>query len=149
MKEKWFKWLFPKKAEEIELLEQEVEILMSQDEHVCPVEPLLSMDFSNVNDEGKPPHYLAGLSDKERKNFIANMESIYSSEQFKTVINYVINLIANYSFQKEPDESKIRNGRYAVIGIRTLMSEFERVHSEFLDSKKKVDDFDPLSIMPD
>jgi len=146
MQEKLFKWLFPKKANEMELLEQEVEILMS---HVCPIEPLLPMDFSNVNDEGKPPHYLAGLTDKARKNFISNMESIYSSEQFKTVINYVINVIANHSFQKEPDESKMRNGRYGVVAIRMLMAEFERVHSEFLDSRKKVDDFDPLSIMPD
>ena len=108
---------------------------------------LIMMDFVDVDESGLPPHYLKDLTVDERKNFVADMERFYYDERFNKVINYVINVLANYSFQKEPDEMKMRNGRYAVIGVRTLMKQFEEMHSEYLDSKKKEDDFDEFAVL--
>lgn len=150
LKEKLFKILFPKKVEEMKLLRAEIEFLNSiedYEEH-SPVDGLPDLDFANVDEDGKPPHYLKGLKDVERKNFIANLEGIYSDEKFQTVFNYVINVIANYSFQKEPDESKMKHGRYAVIGLRTLMKQLEEAHNEHMSDKKKSEEFDPLDILP-
>ncbi len=107
------------------------------------------IDFANVdNDEGKPPHYLEGLTDDQRKNFIASMETIYVDEKFQKVVSYVINLLGNHSIQKA-DEDKMRNGRLGIIGIRTLTAEFLKAHNEHVSAKKKDEGFDPLGILPE
>lgn len=150
LKEKLFKLLFPSKFEEIKLLEEDNEYLFESIEILKeePKETFIPLDFSNVDDNGKPPHFLSDLNDDARKQFIASMESIYSDEKFNKVINYVINVWGNHSFQVEPDETKMRNGRFAVLGIRTLMKEFEKMHSEYIGSKNKEEEFDPLEILP-
>lgn len=104
------------------------------------------LDFSNVDDDGKPPHYLANLTDAERKDWIAHLETIYADPKFQSVVSYVINLIGNYSLQKAEDE-KMRNGKLGIIGIRTLMTEFINAHTEFSEQKKPREGFDPLAVM--
>lgn len=106
------------------------------------------IDFSNVDNDGKPPHYLASLTDSERKDFIAHLETIYSDPKFQTVVSYIINLIGNYSIQKAEDD-KMRNGKLGIIGIRTFMGEFINAHTEYNDQKKPVEGFDPLAVMPE
>ncbi len=106
------------------------------------------MSFYDVDDDGKPPHYLAGLSDAERKDFIAKMESIYTDDKFQIVVAYVINVIGNFAMQKAEDD-QMKNGKIGIIGIRTLMSEFIEAHQEHVDSKKPVEGFDPLAMMPE
>lgn len=152
MKEKLFKLLFPSKYEEIEFLIEDNEYLMDSIEILKEEEPrgfLEPLDFFNVDGNAKPPHFLKDLNEDARKQFIATMEGMYSDEKFQKVISYVINVLGNHSFQVEPDETKMRNGRFAVLGIRTLMKEFEKMHSEYVGSKKKVEEFDHLEILPE
>lgn len=177
LKEKLFKLLFPSKAivmddmdriikkniDQIWDLRQEVESLQSlRLEATEPAEPTQSqfmdyclktlglpyIDFANVDENGRPPHYLSGLTDAQRKDFIGHMESIYADEKFHKIVSYVINLIGNHAIQKAPEE-QMRNGKIGIIGIRTLMAEFINAHQEFTDSKKPVEGFDPLAIMPE
>lgn len=180
LKEKLFKFLFPKKAAEIEdLFSREIEALHLSNEyrdrflrlskeldHLKRKESTTKLtedqfmqycldtlnvpwlNFANVDDAGRPPHYLAGLTPEARKDFVAHMESMYADEKFQTVVSYVINLIGNHSIQKAEDD-KMKNGKIGIVGIRTLMSEFINAHKEYVDSRKSGDDFDKLAIMPE
>lgn len=139
-----FKLLYPKKYEKIEMLQEEVAFLSSEKTSNDFLEPF---DFVDVDEDGNPHHFLKGLNPDERKNFIADMERIYSDERFNLVLKYAINVIANYYFQKEPDENKMRNGRYAVIGIRTLIKELEKMHTEYQESKKPPDEFNKYEVI--
>lgn len=163
MKEKLFKWLFPQKAHELKFvneLKEEDEIhygmeiaalkeelkYLKNSKKVMPI--ITPFNFADVDETAKPPHPLKGLDESARKNALARLEAIFSDDWFILYSNYVINVLANHSFQVEPDETKMRNGRYAVIGVRTLIKEFEEAHNEFMDAKKGPDEFDPLDIMP-
>lgn len=172
-----FKVLFPQKKSEYEAhkilcrkniediitLENKVEELGKQEEwrekmffktphdaftRYC-LEPLgiKSLSFADVDDDGYPPHYLAGLSEQERKHYVADLESIYTNEKFQKVVSYVINVIGNHAIQKA-EEGQMRNGRIGIIGIRTLMGEFLQAHQEYVDSRKPEEKFDPLETLP-
>lgn len=162
MKGKLFKFLFKKQYEELNAyrnipltdakifpLQLEIKKLNGIIEDLKKRQPLIDpIDFANVDEFAKPPHFLANLTPEHRKNAIIRLETIYQDDWFIAAKNYVINVLGNYSFQVEPDENKMRNGRYAAIGVKTLMKEFEDAHSEFLASKKVEDEFDPLDILP-
>lgn len=106
------------------------------------------IDFSNVNADGQPPHYLDDLSPEARKEWIAGLNSIYTDPKFQKVVAYTINLIGNHAIQKAEDDN-MKNGKIGIIGIRTLMTEFMQSHDEFVDSKKPDEEFDPLATMPE
>lgn len=154
LKEKIFKTLFPEKAQQITDL-QSVGSRIEELERVERERPSMReelglpfLDFSSADvDTSKPPHYLDGLDDASRKSYISHMETIYADKKFHEVINYVINLVANHSMFVSPEE-KMRNGRMAIIGVRHVVEEFENAHKEFLESKNKDEDFDPLEITP-
>lgn len=174
LKEKLFKFLYPKRFQEIKSLQKEKSVLeeelkltrkdvmnlfeKTQEPHEITLADFMrfsfeqlgipSLDFSNIDEEGKPSHYLAGLSDIERKNFIASMESMYADDKFQKIVSYVINLIGNHAIQKADDE-QMKNGKIGIIGIRTLMAEFINAHQEYVDSKKPVEGFDPLATLPE
>lgn len=109
----------------------------------------LQVDFAAASmDKCLPPHYLEGLEEAERKNFITDMETIYSDEKFQKVVKYLINLFATNAIYKE-DPKQRDNGQVAVIAFRTLLKEFDKMHIEFANYKKSdEDDFDPLAVMP-
>ena len=151
LKEKIFKFLFPKKVKEIKLLEEEIHELNFEffDLKEEQKKFLFDFDFSEVDEDGKPPHYLKELSDVERKNYVAELESIYSNEKFIKVLNYCINLLGNKGMQVLP-EDHMKDARYAILGIKTLIKEFENAHIEFINnSKKKDEEFDNLAPLPD
>lgn len=153
--------LFPGKVENykkrIKELEKKVEFLEGTQRKIkVPTIDDLMRDslglpmihFHNVDEEGKPPHYLSGLNDDLRKQYIAELNAIYINEKFQEVLNYTINLLGNHSIQKATDEN-MRNGRIAIVGIRTLLKEFKDAHAEYVDSMKGKDDFDPMSPLPE
>ncbi len=150
MKEKLFKFFFPRKAGYIKVLEKENSFLEALLEEKKPkVDLLAPLDFAHVDESAKPPHPLVGLDDAGRKNALARLESIYSDDWYVKFRDYAINVWGNNSFQVEPDESKMYRGRYAVIGIRSLDDEFKNAHNEFVDSRKRAEDFDPLETLPE
>lgn len=106
------------------------------------------IDFANIDEDGKPPHYLDKLTPEERKNWVAHLETLYQDEKLQAVIAYVINLIGNHAIQKADDEH-MRNGKIAIIGIRTFMGEIMQAHQEYLDIRKPTEEFDPLAVMPE
>ncbi len=159
MKEKLFKFLFPDKYNRLKSfedtiysdypiykLQEEVKRLNKMINEKNIVEPI---NFAEVDDTAKPKHFLADLTPEKRKNAIARLETIYQDDWFIKAKNYAINVLGNYSFQVEPDVNKMQQGRFAVIGIKTLMKEFENAHTEFIDSRKKDEEFDPLALLPE
>jgi len=163
LKKKIFKWFFKKelddlvrlriKVDELEEENQDLEDLIRLMRDSATTENLMReslglpyIDFANVNEDGKPPHYLKDLDENARKSFIAELESIYANEKFQKVVAYVINLLGNHSIQKA-EEDKMRNGRIGIVGIRTLMSEFIGAHNEYVNSRKQPDEFDPNEVL--
>lgn len=109
----------------------------------------MQIDFSAAsNDKCLPPHYLEGLSEDERENFVVAMETIYSDEKFQKVLKYMINLFATNAIYKY-DKEEMRAGQIAVIAFRTLVRELDKMHSEFLGYKKVDEPFDEHAIMPE
>jgi len=174
IKEKLFKILFPEKVLQIETLEDLIEtqnetILKVTDgvasirkelEDIRDREPSLAdlmrdslglpmVDFSNVDENGMPPSYLDGLTDTERKNYVADLELIYNNKKFHEVVSYIINLFGNNSLRKATDENG-RNGKIAIVAIDTLMRKFKEAHDEHVANRKIAgDDFDPLAVLPE
>lgn len=107
--------------------------------------PMLTLD--NIDADARPPHYLEGLTDEERKNYVAHLESIYADEKFQTVYAYSMNLIGNHMVHTVPDE-QLGNGRVGIVSLKMLMKEFENAHDEFISSKKPAEEFDPMEIIP-
>lgn len=109
----------------------------------------LSVDFASAsNDECLPPHFLEGLSEEERKNFIVDMETVYSNDRFQTVVRYMINLFATNAIYKA-DKDEMKNGQIAVVALRTLLKKFNDMHKEFLSYKKSDEGFDDQEILPE
>lgn len=110
----------------------------------------IPINFYDVDEDGNPqPHYLNSLSEEARKVYVANLETIYTDEKFQNVVSYVISLIGNTSMQTVPEEN-MRNGRYAIIGIRMLMNEFKKAHNEHIaNSKVESEEFDKNSVIPE
>lgn len=173
IKEKLFKILFPSKVEIIENLgkfdeirvkaqnkcvDQEYEILQLKKQ--LKQKPSLAdlmrdslglpmVEFDNVDQEGMPPSYLDGLTDTERKNYVADLELIYNNKKFYQVVSYIINLFGNNSLRKATDENG-KNGKIAIVAIDTLMRKFKEAHDEHIANRRSAgDEFDPLAILPE
>lgn len=150
MKEKLFELLFPSKKKEIIELTHRVsyiELNLSALEQ-RPTDFGFQFEFNGVDDFGKPAHYLEGLSEEGRKYYVGSMESIYTDDKFQDVIKYCINLYGNKAIHVLPEEH-MRDGRYAILGIKTILQEFENAHREFINNKKQNEEFDPLEILPE
>jgi len=105
------------------------------------------IDYENVDNNGKPPHYLQGLTVEQRKYKIADLASIYNNGNFQEVIRYIINLLGNHSMQKASKDTMV-NGRVGIIVMRTMMKEFKNAFNE-LSMNKKEGDFNKFGIMPE
>ena len=111
------------------------------------VQDWVEVDFSNIDENGKPPHFLADHGTQERDQAIAKLNFIYEDTIFQDTYKYVVNEIANQSFFKASEEN-MKYYRYAVLGIKEFYKQFENAHNEFVNRGKE-NDFDPLSILPD
>jgi hypothetical protein len=140
LREKIFKLFFKKEKAELEFYIDYIKQIKAEWK-------LPDINYADTDDDGNPPHFLDNLSDTDRKNYIASLSSLYVDPKFKVVVDYTINKIANKSMHVV-DEDNMRNGRYAIIGIRTLMNELKSLHHEFLNtSKRDKEDFDPFEIL--
>ncbi len=107
------------------------------------------IDFSSASkDKCLPPHFLDNLPEEERKNFIIEMETIYKSERFQSVLKYMINLFAISSFYKDDDKAR-RNGQIAAVAFRTFIIQMEDMHREFTTYHQKEEEFDEQAILPE
>lgn len=108
----------------------------------------MTIDFSEADTKTcLPAHFLEGLTSDERKNFVSDMETIYANEKFQSVVKYMINLFALNMVFKADEEERKRN-QAAVIAFRTLLREFDKMHVEFLESKRNADeDVDPQELL--
>lgn len=150
---KIFKILFPKHYKELQISR---DILKNKDSYIKELETQLSLkhnylfefDFSQVDDYAKPPHYLKGLSESGRKNYVGDLVSIYNNDKFHEVIKYCINLYGNKGMQSWAEDD-IYKARYAILGIKTVMQEFENAYSEHERTKSGEEKFDPLELLPE
>lgn len=96
IKERIFNLLFPLKAKYIRYYENHIEeVKKLKKKYEKKVNYDFEFDFSEVDDEANPPHFLKDLSDTERKNYVADLESIYSNKKFHDVAKYLINKYGN------------------------------------------------------
>lgn len=144
MKEKLFKWLFPEKTKEIEVLKQKVYIGQKDREYwkeLYEEKPTMAdlmrdslglpmIDFINVDKDGEPPHYLHGLDEDKRAIFIGELSNIYRKPEFKAVINYWTNLFGNYAVRNADKDPQ--PGRYGINGVACIRKSFESAHKEFV-----------------
>lgn len=105
------------------------------------------INFNNVDEDGKPPSYMPE-DPEERKNFVADLEVIYQNQRLKKVFEYIINLLGNHSFQVA-EEGNMRNGRYAMLGVKALWSELENAHLEHKANTEKKEPIDKHAILED
>lgn len=106
------------------------------------------LDFANVDKEGYPVHYLEGMSNEERKHYVAEMAIIYQNPKFITVTNYLINLFGNHAVRKpHPEEKNL--GVYSMNGIKMMQNEFHKAFLEHSERNTPQDKFDPLATLPD
>lgn len=110
----------------------------------------MQIDFSSASaDKCQPVHFLEGLSEIERKDFISSMESIHNDDKFQKVVRFMINIFAMNMVYRQEETERIRN-QGAVVAFRTFLKELDKMHTEFVDYKKKEsDDFDPLATLPE
>lgn len=107
----------------------------------------LAIDFSAASaDNCMPKHFLAGLDEDAKKNFVIHMETIHSDQRFQAIMRYMINLFATNAIYKA-DPEQMKNGRVAAVAFRTLLDEFDRMHAQFLEYQKVDDRFDPLEVL--
>lgn len=164
MKEKLFKWLFPKEYEKRdktiisleEIIKQdgrEITKLRIQVEQLKRSQPkmadlmrdslgLPTLDFSNVDKEGYPPHYLKGMTEKQRKSFIGELSAIHAKPEFQTVLNYWINMFGNHAIRNADKDPQ--PGRYGINGVAMIRKSFEEANKEFVDSMQPEDEEDLL-----
>lgn len=114
---------------------------------------LPSINFVDLEDDGRgndrPPHFLKGLDSQSRQTFISELSQIYKNDKFKTVMEYHINDLGNYSLQVATDEN-MKNGRIGIIAFRKFRKHFEDAHAEYLESiENDNENFDRHSIMPE
>ena len=159
MKEKLFKILFPGKFELLEAYEKDFNVRVAELEKKAKERPSMAdlmrdsiglpmIDFSNVNEYGRPPSYMSGLGEVERKNYIASLVAIYRDPKFQAVYNYVNNVLGNHTVQVF-DDDKMKTGRYAIIGVKAFMKEFEKAISEHTTGVKSDEEWDPLAPIPE
>lgn len=108
----------------------------------------LSIDFSAANDKCLPLHFLDGMQDAERHNFVNHMETIYNDDKFQKVVKYMINLFATNAIYKY-DREEMKNGQIAVVAFRTFLNQLEKMHLEFTSYKSKDEEFDEQGILPE
>ncbi len=139
---------------EVKIYKKENERLKSKNESITFEDMMRAsiglpmINFSNVDKKGLPPHFLEGLNEDQRKNFMLDVAGMYSNDRFQTIFDYAINLVGNHAIHKE-DIEQIKMGQLAILGIRTVKNEFEKLFNEYESSKKLPEQFDPLDILPE
>lgn len=106
------------------------------------------VDFSSVDDNGLPPHYLKGLNEDEHRNFIIDAERVYENKSYQAVARYMVNLFGTAAIYKE-DKDQMKYGQVAVVAFNNLRKQFEDMHKEFLLLNQKKEEFDPLAVLPE
>lgn len=159
-KEKLFRFLFPNKYGQLSRLKADFDLVKEEAKTVREAlndRPTISdlmrdslglpmIYFDDVDEEGKPPHYLKDLTKEEREHWVADLTSIKENEHFQTVVSYVINLFGNHSLQVAEEEN-MKNGRYAIVGMRTFLKEFEEAENEHLSNKKQKEEFNKHEVL--
>jgi len=108
----------------------------------------LPIDFSEADSKGLPTHYLSGLDEKARHNFLGDMETIYQNSNFNNVIRYMLNRFATQCVLIE-DSQKMKNNQIAVVAFRMFLNELKKMHKEFIGGNSQDEDFDDLEALPE
>lgn len=139
---------FALKCQECEDLKQQIEKRPTPGDAFKEILGLPVLRFDNVDEEGMPPHYLNVLDESSRKTFVSEMENIYQSPRFRSLINYIINMLGNTGIRSS-DKDSVRNGAIAVISVGMVYKELDNMHREFLSYSKREETFDDQDILPE
>ena len=108
----------------------------------------IEIDFSDIGPDGKPPHYLSGLSEDEHRQFIIDAQSVYDNKAYQTVVKYMINIFGFHTLYKE-EKDQMKNGQVATVAFGAFRKQFDDMHKEFLLLNQKKEEFDPLDPLPE
>lgn len=124
---------------------------------------LLPIDFTNVKTDstleermqmspeelekcdkeiGLPVDFLDTLHKDKRETYIAQLYQIWNMEVFSVMIDYYINLQANWSFKKAVDDMQLFAGRLSCNGIYLIKNKTKAGHDEYKERSKPPEEFD-------
>lgn len=106
------------------------------------------IDFSTADENGKPPHYLSGLNEDERRQFIIDAKSVFDNKAYQEVVKYMINVFAFHT-QYHEDKDQMKNGQVATVAFAAFRKQFDDMDKEFLLLNEKKEEFDPLDPLPE
>ncbi len=104
------------------------------------------LDFTNVQADGFPNHFLNTDDETKRMLYIAQLHEIWGLEVWKAMCDYHINLQANFLVRQADGDLQVNTGRMTINGISLLKKEVNTGHTEYLERSKPPEDFDKFSV---
>ncbi len=94
---------------------------------------LVTLDFSNAQEDGTPVHFLDLLSKDKRMQYINELHQIFQLEVWEVMCKNHIDTQGNFSFRKADGEIQNLAGRMSVNGISLLRNEVKKGHEEYVE----------------
>lgn len=105
-----------------------------------------NINFSNIESDGYPKHFLDTLIPAQREAYIAQLHQIHNLEVWKDMTDYHTNLQGNFIARHAEDDMQMFCGRMTINGISLLKADVDKGHLEYQDRSKPPDEFDPHSV---
>lgn len=104
------------------------------------------IDFTDVESDGLPKHFLESVTEKQHEMYIAQLHQISEMEVWHAMVKHHFDTQGNYIIRVAPDELASTFSRGTFNGISLLKNDVERGHQEYIDRSKPPDDFDKFSV---
>lgn len=138
------------KEDRIKVLEQQVKELENKPKPTMAdlMREILggAVNFTDVESDGLPKHFLDTATPKEREMFIAQLHEIANLEVWGAMMRYNIDLQGNHIVRLAPDDIQASFARGTINGLSMLRNEVRKGSAEYVDRSKPPDKFDEFSV---
>lgn len=124
-----------------QLIEKEI-VKPTIKDYMREVLGLEQIDFTNVDEQGIPPHFLNIESKELRKQYISELYQIQKLEVFQVLIRYLINTQGNYIIRNAENDLAVYCGRMTLNGISLVRNEVRDGFDEYMEGRKPEEEFD-------
>lgn len=107
---------------------------------------LVPIDFTNIDEEGLPPHFLSTASKDTREMYITQLAQIQQLEVWDAMCKFHIDTQGNFSFRQADGELQMLAGRMSVNGISLLKNEVRKGFEEYTEGRKPPEEFDEFEL---
>ncbi len=103
---------------------------------------LTTLNFSNVEEDGAPRHFL-DLEDKsKRTQYVNELYQISQFEVFHVMCQNHIDTQGNFSLRNSENWEQDLAGRFSINGISLIRNEVKRAYEEYMERSKPPEEFD-------